>query len=144
MVTLYAVSKGSYSDYSVRNIFSTKPLARAYLAKMKEMSQRGGWDDWNDEIEEYELDLPREKWIMTQVRMTKDYVVKGTAIQPDAHGGEGFQAFDIEGNIVWNVATEDVEKAIKVVSEQIDPIILLDYWGKNEELTNALSGKKAI
>lgn len=46
---IYAISSGSYSDYSVDAVFSTREKAEAYMAAVHH--------DWND-VEEYELDPP--------------------------------------------------------------------------------------
>lgn len=57
--TVYVVTDGSYSDYGIKAIFSTKELAEEY-------QDAGKFDD----IEEWELDaevgkIPRETWNVT-------------------------------------------------------------------------------
>lgn len=48
MKIVFAVNSGSYSDYSIRAIFSSRELAEEYMTVVKN-------SDYND-IEEYELD----------------------------------------------------------------------------------------
>lgn len=48
--TIYAISTGSYSDYTVHALFSTKEKAQEYIDTIK-----AGYDGWNS-IEEYVLD----------------------------------------------------------------------------------------
>jgi len=48
MKKVYAVSSGSYSDYRVNAIFSTKELAEEFMRYIPD-------NDYND-IEEYEID----------------------------------------------------------------------------------------
>lgn len=51
MGTIYLVSRGSYSDYSVCGAFSTRERAQAYM----NLCPRPEYDGWND-IEEMEID----------------------------------------------------------------------------------------
>lgn len=69
---LYAVSAGSYSDYSVEQIFSTREGAQKYIDISNDMCP----GDFND-IEEYELDpeikVPYHKYkYFYNVRMLRD------------------------------------------------------------------------
>jgi hypothetical protein len=50
MTTIYAVSSGSYSDYSIVALFSTRELAQTFMDRHDR-----GHDAWN-EIEEFALD----------------------------------------------------------------------------------------
>lgn len=52
MNKIYAVTTGSYSDYCVHALFSTREKAERYKAERAKME----WDDTN-EIEEYMVDL---------------------------------------------------------------------------------------
>ncbi len=68
MSKVYAVSSGSYSDYSVRAIFSTREKAQAMIDWIKS-GPPGRITDLND-VEEYELDEAeppanyREHWFI--------------------------------------------------------------------------------
>lgn len=70
MKIVYLVTCGEYSDYDIKGPFSTRELAEAYIAKMKE-NDRGaaeGWYNHVPRIEEYYLDAkygtehPEGKW----------------------------------------------------------------------------------
>jgi hypothetical protein len=50
MTKIYAVSSGTYSDYSIRALFSTRELAELFIARHPLR-----YESWN-EIEEYSLD----------------------------------------------------------------------------------------
>lgn len=52
---IYIVTSGSYSDYGINCVFSTKEKADEYV-KMKNLSDR--WEDYN--VEEYDVDKPYE------------------------------------------------------------------------------------
>jgi hypothetical protein len=52
---VFAVSEGSYSDYRIVAIFSTREKAQEYIDSCHA-------EQWSEkEIEEYDLDLPREE-----------------------------------------------------------------------------------
>lgn len=58
--TLYAVTSGSYSDYRVEVLFTTRELAEQHLAARK--TGRDGWYDTDVSIEEFVLlDRPPER-----------------------------------------------------------------------------------
>lgn len=52
MMTIYMVSYGSYSDYTVVGAFSTKELAQEFINSRKKLS----WIYSDAQIEEYEVD----------------------------------------------------------------------------------------
>lgn len=56
MSKVFAVSSGSYSDYSVLAIFSTKANAEKYMANMRAHSDSCYRASGLNDIEEYELD----------------------------------------------------------------------------------------
>lgn len=73
MKVIYAVSSGSYSDYHICGVFSTKEKAEAFMAAVED-------SDYN-EIEEYELDpsaaeLLRRGYSVWRVLMLKDGAVE--------------------------------------------------------------------
>lgn len=50
MTTIYVVTSGQYSDYSIRGVFTTKENAQAYINAFS-----AKYSEFND-VEEYELD----------------------------------------------------------------------------------------
>lgn len=57
MSTVYAVSSGCYSDYSILAVFSTRELAEKYVA-YQNGPESDGTEYANAGIEEWELDTP--------------------------------------------------------------------------------------
>ena len=57
---IYIVTQGSYSDYSIRAVFTTKEGAEAWVAGLNERQKEQGCGD-DATIEEYEADVPIER-----------------------------------------------------------------------------------
>lgn len=60
MTTVYAVSHGTYSDYNVDALFSSREMAQAFMDAQMAPFVACDQDDYNDfnDIKEYELDTP--------------------------------------------------------------------------------------
>ncbi len=60
MSSIYAVSRGCYSDYSILAVFSTRKQAEKYMAWQNGPERGEGEYEYSDEsgIEEWELDIP--------------------------------------------------------------------------------------
>ena len=71
MTTIYAVSSGSYSDYRVCALFSTKALAEKYME-----ANVDSWDSYND-IEEYQLDPDKDELVGGYVYWKVEMLVSG-------------------------------------------------------------------
>lgn len=125
MTKVYIVVDGEYSDYHICQVFKTEELANKYI-------QECGGD-----IEEYELDTPPESWHYYLVRMRKDGELDPKyglthEIRSDWQK-DGFICYDNLNNLVWQVTTNNKEKAIKVVSEKRTEILAHGLWDKTEE-----------
>jgi hypothetical protein len=59
---VYVVTAGSYSDYSIDSIFSTKELAEAYIAEGEKepYASYNGVDEW--EVDELAGNVLRQMW----------------------------------------------------------------------------------
>lgn len=79
-------------------------------------------------IDNYDIDIPPDYNSGIAVTMTK----YGGLLTSWIYSGykPGFRCFDTEGNLVWGVATFDLERAIKVVNEKRTQILALNLWGK--------------
>jgi len=136
MKKVWIVTSGIYSDYEIEAVFSSRELAEAYVEKFKEVYSR---DDVR--VEEYDLDKPKEKWVLTEVTMSKEGEVLSVwkmmcgswNLEP------GFQRFDHEGNLEWIVVTEDEKRAIKVVAEKRAIILAHNAWGDDEKVKEIFS-----
>jgi len=121
MKTVYVVTSGTYSDYGVNAIFSSKQKAQAYIDTVNNKTE--GWQQLDEpRIEEWLMDIPKKQWLSTRVRM-------------DGENEEiGFITWDYNGNLLWGVATTDKRKAIKVTNEKRAWFLANNLWGK--ELTD--------
>ena len=80
MSTIYIVTSGSYSDYGIRGVYTTREAAQQFCDDINSIAGRC-FDDY--EIEEWEADAPRED------------------------RGPGWEvALDANGNVVWSSLDE--------------------------------------
>jgi len=128
---VYVVSSGSYSDYSIDAIFSTKEKADQYLATQKAVIKHSCLDQYND-VEEFRLDVPKRQWETTVVWMAKNGDLAGVEMQGDRQLGWG--GFDRYGNLIWVVAGHNDKRAIKVVNEKRAQILALEIWGDERKV----------
>lgn len=120
----YLVTTGSYSDYSVEAVFSTKEKAEAYLAERQRRStlvrELGGYSftDYND-IESMLLD--------PEITLGDKRAV--WSVWFDAHGGveraratdatdDTFSRIERDGRSVFTVHAHDENGAIKAAQEK--------------------------
>ena len=86
MKKVYAATSGSYSDYGIVAIFSTKEAAQLFMERHPNQ-----WNDWND-IEEYDLDpgvlQMRKGYSHWMVQMEED----GSTISAEASGRYNLEA----------------------------------------------------
>lgn len=128
MSSIFLVTSGRYSDYGVVAAFSTKETAEQFAASMN-TNKSSDYDD-DARVEEYPLDTPPTEWLVTLVHMSKD----GTATQTLPHHFQpdfyvpGFSGYDMRGNLMWVVATRDIERAIKVTNEKRIEILARNEW----------------
>ena len=131
--TVYVVTQGDYSDYRIKAVFSTKPLAQGYIDIHVKYNK---YDDGMC-IEEYNLNKPRKFEVGLQVRMKEDgsvVEVKPTVIEDGKDVGFRFFDFVTPKNLVWIVVTDDEERAVKVVNEKRTQVIALDLWGNDKKV----------
>jgi hypothetical protein len=128
MTKVYVVTSGEYSDYGITAIFSTNEKAEAFMTEqIKFSTDMLSRDNYN--IEVWEIDLPKESWIVTNVRMDKEGNTKDTWMEENGANGEmGFQTWDSEGNLVWGVVTTDKIRAVKVTNEKRVQLITNNLW----------------
>lgn len=152
MTKVYVVTTGSYSDFEIESVWSTKEKAQAYLDRVSPFNY-----DFNDDIDEYELDSIAVDQIvtLTEVNVTRDLQVSKDAygkteinqftvvppFDPESDEHPGFVRFDKfwigtdfsddpnKAILVWNVETDDKEKAVKVALEKAAEILTAGLWG---------------
>jgi hypothetical protein len=126
---VYVVTRGESSDYHIEAVFSTRELAEVFSEESNIKNR-----DWSykSEIEEWDLDKPKEKWGVYVVRMNKDGIV--TEAPYEFNGNEGFCGFDSLHDLVWGVAANNRESAIKVVNGKRAQILALGIWENGEKV----------
>ena len=135
MTTIYLVTDGSYSDYRVLGVYSTKEKAehakRLFAA--------------DNEIEEYELDATPDSppgMLAYQVSM----LVSGDVKDTWQDTVEGFESrwyvtaqWGADVLVVFNVWARDIEHAVKISNEWRAQIVALGLWDLHKILRVANS-----
>ncbi len=147
MTTIYAVSSGEYSDYSVLALFSTRELAQDYVDTIL-----AGKNYDTPRIEEYELDpeVPSLRaglsaWLIgmdrdgnvlraeqgsTDSRFRGPYFICGENGCGTMSGGER--------GIVFACVAKSVDHAIKIVNEWRIQLIAENRWTLDRDQFNKL------
>lgn len=127
---IYLVTSGTYSDYGIDAVFTTRELAQAFIDSFEKSFYI------EIRIEERILN-PKEKEIRKGfkayfVRMTKKGQVKDCYHSKSSYcfvEGKTF-SFDIDDNLYCHVFAKDDKHAIKIVNEKRGQLIALDRWGR--------------
>jgi len=109
MKKVYIVTEGVYSDYHIEAVFSSKAEAEEYIDKLKELDYCYS----EPQIEEWFIDVPKSKWVLTFVRMSKDGNCE-TWQEISSNGKQGFYCYDMNDN-------------------KRSAIISLNIWGDDEK-----------
>jgi len=124
---IYAVSRGTYSDYCVLAVFSEKELAEAYIEAFDVKDLYGCGMD----IEEFDLNPftneIRLGYKQFFVRMSKNGRVITIREEDGAPLGDGIY-FDIDNNMYCYVLAKDREHAIKIANERRAQAIAENRW----------------
>lgn len=132
MNKVYIVTDGDH----ICRVFSTHALASEFMKTTGLAS----------DIEEFLIDVPRERWTYVSVRMHEDGTLHGkpekTVVdekladivaeyppRPLFWGRPFPRTF-----VSWNVMTDDVDKAVKVVAEKVATLVSIGAWGNNDLL----------
>ena len=127
--TVYSVSTGEYSDYTVVALFTKKEDAEA----LADAANQNGYGYCGAFVEEFQLDpeemMPRPGWWWRLVRMKPN----GDVIQIDQDvslRGDRDTGFlrDINGNMYTFVMSDSDERAIKVAGERRRESIAMGTW----------------
>jgi len=96
---IYAVTNETYGEYRVESLFSSEKLAEEYIQTADKVN--GSYS--SRRVEKFILDEPREEWVKTEVRMSKNGDV--IEVWQSVYDDRGFQCYDGNRNIVYSVAT---------------------------------------
>ena len=135
---VFAASSGSYSDYSVQAIFSTRERAEEYIRCVR--------DDWNS-VEEYELDPPtagllKKGYAPWTIVMRRDGTVEhcdrqesnGYSVAPYAYLWERTKAPAYQGQegvedaLSWHGLAKSEKQAVKAANEKRAQMIASGEW----------------
>ena len=126
---VHVVCSGEYSDYHVSEIFSTRKLANQYI---DEMSKWYNCSKKSYTIETYTIDNIVSNLKIIQVHMDKEG--NTTWIYHTEDKSIGFQCFDYDNCLVWNVNTDNDTTSVKVVNEKRIQILAKDIWGSEKKV----------
>ena len=130
MTTVYVVTTGAYSDFSINQIFSTEELAQAYIDK-----REFGPSDYA-EIEEYILDNVDMNWLKDDHNYYKVFIKKKTADVSYISVSESTEidlSTENEHYYIFNVRAKSREHAAKIAMETRS--IKLSVMPKKYEIT---------
>ena len=144
MKTIYAVNSGSYSDYRIDALFSSKEKAKEFMAAMKKNDSRA---DYND-IEEYQLDPPtidllKRRYFVWGVIMLIDGTVERVGVTPNSKDDikaagsyyiwertktSAYQGKGVPDALRMTVWAKTAQAAVKIVNEKRAQMIATGEW----------------
>lgn len=154
--TAYVIAEGEYSDYHIVAVFSDPGKASAALEVIKRRGYRDDETHVDADIEEYDLDPEPSQFLrhpVLRLTMTKEgEVVSHQTYWPGAREERpddvGFQYFirpprgrEADPELVWAVATDDLDRAVKVVAEKRAEILAAGVWGDDDKARAYFSAK---
>ena len=117
MKTIFLVSTGCYSDYSIRSVWSTRELAEAEKERLR--IERDHYED--PDVEEFYLDAPRAKdtpvWRVDLGFPWQAGNIERVDIDPRA-GRVGHDSLDPKYRGTVYVEAKSKEQAIKIAGER--------------------------
>lgn len=115
MKKIYIVTSGSYSDYGIDAVFSTKELAEIFVSRFGEDMNIEEWD-----LDKGESEL-REGHSMYFLRISKDKDVLDARKETGSYGFKYGTMFykDIDGNHIVHLFAKDEEHAKKIALDKL-------------------------
>jgi hypothetical protein len=131
MTKVYVVTEGSYSEYHIISVFSTRELADKFAAL------------YDADVEEYELDKhemqAREGLAVYKVWMSRDG--GSSNYRSDEYQPGEYELIVISGgrnertiNLVGSVLATSAEHAVKIVNEKRAQLIASGEWDEFEKM----------
>lgn len=133
MNKVFVVTSGSYSDYGIDAIFTTRELAQSFIDAFKT-------DKWNEmDIEEWDLD-PNKKHLKQNrkpyfLRINKKGDVSDLSLADSAYGFKQDMPeakISYTHNLEWmniNCFADDENHAVKIAGEKRSQILATNTWG---------------
>ena len=132
MATIYIITDGSYSDYHIVTVFSTRELAEKFIALYPDMN--------DDNIEEYELDKfetqLKDGLLLYNVSMYRDGETRNVDMgtmdnDTDTQKNTMFREWN---TVTWfmscNMFATDEQHAVKIANERRTAFIASGEWDR--------------
>jgi len=130
VMTVYLVTKGCYSDYSIVAIYSRRDWAE----DMVERQGKGYFDGDEARIEEYNLDEASPRHECWYVDMSRDGTVNATeSYGPSTSVENGGYLANQNSRLISYCWAMSEEHAVKIANERRAAMIALDKWPPGEE-----------
>jgi hypothetical protein len=138
MKMIYAVSEGSYSDYRVSAIFSTKEKAQEFIDTMKKQSD-SEYDDYND-IEEYQLDPPVADLLGRGYSVYSVLMLRNGNVERVERTDNG--SYDISSagqSHIW-----ERTKAPAYRGKNVEDVLHMEVWAKDDKAAVKIVNEKRV
>lgn len=152
MTTVYLVSSGEYSDYSVGPVFSTEALAQEYIDKWAKFGQNDYGIEERELDPEHEMNIPLQKgWFYFHVQMFKNGNSTSKKMTPYGQYREDDneritlnnhyimdKGYTKEVSLYGGVWAPDENGAAKIVNEKRTQLIASGEWDKEQKRIDKL------
>ncbi len=142
MTKIYVVTSGSYSDYSIDAIFSTKGKAKAFIRFREEHCTSFG-DAYR--VEKHLVDTPTTRWVSWIIDMKKNGDTDGFDDSPYASSinqrPTQFINYFSKDNARFSVRTDSLERALKVANEMRQKILAAGLWNDRDKTVELFKDK---
>ena len=132
MKTVYAVNSGTYSDYRIDAVFSSRKLAEEFMAFVKS-------DDYND-IEEFQIDIPTTNMLKRGYSIWRVHMlVNGDTERIDRTETDKYDIGNANSHNIWK-RTE----ALAFKGKGIPDILTSNVWAKTQKQAVKIVNEKRI
>lgn len=141
MKKVYLVSRGSYSDYSIVALFSSKEKAETFMA----YHPKTGYDSLND-LEEFELDGPTEfpvGKLAFRVRFTRDGEMEVAQTDPQ-YVRDFVRPYGDGKTMCTECWAADEKAAAKIANERRAQVIAENQWETDHRVWLAWHRQQAL
>jgi len=142
MSKVFVVTRGSYSDYGISGIFTTRKLAQAFIASFKK-----GYNEFNDietwTLNPFEIAL-KKGYKPYFLRIDKKGNTSNIKITDNSYGFEEnmIYGFDVNNHMYLYTYALSPEHAIKIANEKRIQILAKDKWPKDKRNPSLLKVEK--
>ena len=144
MATVYIVTRGDYSDYSIVAAFSSRELAERFVA----VYNQGDYAYDRAGIEEYELDCPSEDWVTYIVWLNEagDVTFLGRSVSASdsvrAEPRFAYRYGQDDAQLAIEERVDDQQRAVKAAHEKWAAIKAAIPWGADKALELLVNARR--